>query len=155
MNRNLPALQEALDDWRDLALDRDAADALLHFDEVEQRHATLQSHLDKLRTDPPRFDATDLAAVLERLWSAQRVRNQIAEGNDLDVLVPTLRAFLFDEEESLEAKFADYPARVRYAGHAILGEEFCALYKAIKRDEVETFLQVISPWERDHLLLNV
>ena len=38
---------------------------------------------------------------------------------------------------------------------AILGEEFCALYKAIKRDEVETFLRVISPWERDHLLLNV
>ncbi len=38
---------------------------------------------------------------------------------------------------------------------AILGEEFCALYKAIKRDEVDTFLQVISPWERDHLLLNV
>ncbi len=37
----------------------------------------------------------------------------------------------------------------------VLGDEFCALYKAIKRDEVETFLQVISPWERDHLLLNV
>ena len=37
----------------------------------------------------------------------------------------------------------------------VLGAEFCALYKAIKRDEVETFLRVISPWERDHLLLNV
>ena len=38
---------------------------------------------------------------------------------------------------------------------AVLGVEFCNLYKAIKRDEVETFLRVISPWERDHLLLNV
>jgi glutamine synthetase len=37
----------------------------------------------------------------------------------------------------------------------VLGEDFCRLYKAIKRDEVETFLRVISPWERDHLLLNV
>jgi glutamine synthetase len=37
----------------------------------------------------------------------------------------------------------------------VLGVEFCNLYKAIKRDEVETFLRVISPWERDHLLLNV
>ncbi|MFO1105794.1 MAG: glutamine synthetase family protein [Amaricoccus sp.] len=37
----------------------------------------------------------------------------------------------------------------------VLGREFCTLYKAIKRDEVETFLRVISPWERDHLLLNV
>jgi glutamine synthetase len=36
-----------------------------------------------------------------------------------------------------------------------LGEDFCKLYKAIKRDEIETYLQVISPWERDHLLLNV
>ncbi len=36
-----------------------------------------------------------------------------------------------------------------------LGKEFCDLYKAIKHDEVATFLQVISPWERDHLLLNV
>jgi glutamine synthetase len=38
---------------------------------------------------------------------------------------------------------------------AVLGNDFCRLYKAIKRYEVETFLQVISPWERDHLLLNV
>jgi glutamine synthetase len=38
---------------------------------------------------------------------------------------------------------------------SVLGEAFCNLYKAIKRDEVETFLRVISPWERDHLLLNV
>ncbi|TPE53677.1 glutamine synthetase family protein [Amaricoccus solimangrovi] len=37
----------------------------------------------------------------------------------------------------------------------VLGSEFCSLYQTIKRDEVETFLRVISPWERDHLLLNV
>jgi glutamine synthetase len=37
----------------------------------------------------------------------------------------------------------------------VLGMDFCSVYKAIKRDEVETFLRVISPWERDHLLLNV
>ena len=37
----------------------------------------------------------------------------------------------------------------------LLGEEFCKLYSAIKRSESDEFLQVISPWERDHLLLNV
>ncbi len=37
----------------------------------------------------------------------------------------------------------------------VLGEEFCEVYLAIKRQEVEEFLQVISPWEREHLLLNV
>jgi glutamine synthetase len=37
----------------------------------------------------------------------------------------------------------------------MLGEDFCRLYGAIKRSESDEFLQVISPWERDHLLLNV
>ncbi len=37
----------------------------------------------------------------------------------------------------------------------VLGDEFCTVYLAIKRQEVEEFLQVISPWEREHLLLNV
>ena len=37
----------------------------------------------------------------------------------------------------------------------VLGAEFCALYRAIKQQESEAFLQVISPWEREHLLLNV
>ncbi|MBX2882834.1 MAG: glutamine synthetase family protein [Granulosicoccus sp.] len=36
-----------------------------------------------------------------------------------------------------------------------LGAEFCQVYQEIKRHEIEEFLQVISPWERDHLLLNV
>ncbi|MGB5836840.1 MAG: glutamine synthetase, partial [Albidovulum sp.] len=37
----------------------------------------------------------------------------------------------------------------------VLGEEFCSLYEAVKRNEYKEFLQVISPWEREHLLLNV
>lgn len=37
----------------------------------------------------------------------------------------------------------------------VLGEEFCKVYEIIKTDEYEEFLQVISPWEREHLLLNV
>ncbi len=39
--------------------------------------------------------------------------------------------------------------------HEILGPEFCKIYSAVKRDEYNEFLQVISPWEREHLLLNV
>ena len=37
----------------------------------------------------------------------------------------------------------------------ILGTDFMGLYAAIKREEVETFMQVISPWEREYLLMNV
>ena len=37
----------------------------------------------------------------------------------------------------------------------LLGEEFIGLYSAIKREEFETFMKVISRWEREYLLLNV
>ena len=37
----------------------------------------------------------------------------------------------------------------------VLGGEFCSVYDSVKRNEYKEFLQVISPWEREHLLLNV
>jgi glutamine synthetase len=39
--------------------------------------------------------------------------------------------------------------------HDILGEDFARVYSIVKRTEYEEFLQIISPWEREHLLLNV
>lgn len=38
---------------------------------------------------------------------------------------------------------------------AVLGDAFVTTYAAIKRQEFETFMEVISPWEREYLLLNV
>jgi len=37
----------------------------------------------------------------------------------------------------------------------VLGVEFIKVYASVKRNEYKEFLQVISPWEREHLLLNV
>ena len=37
----------------------------------------------------------------------------------------------------------------------LLGEPFLRAFRAVKRDEYESFNQVISTWEREHLLLNV
>lgn len=37
----------------------------------------------------------------------------------------------------------------------VFGPEFINLYAGVKRGEFETFMQVISPWEREFLLLNV
>ena len=37
----------------------------------------------------------------------------------------------------------------------VLGEEFCTMYRHTKGREFEDYLKVISPWEREHLLLNV
>ncbi|MDW3222952.1 MAG: glutamine synthetase family protein [Paracoccaceae bacterium] len=39
--------------------------------------------------------------------------------------------------------------------HDVLGPEFARVYSIVKRAEYDEFLQVISPWEREHLLLNV
>ncbi|MFK7753981.1 MAG: glutamine synthetase family protein, partial [Sedimentitalea sp.] len=39
--------------------------------------------------------------------------------------------------------------------HEVLGPEFARVYSIVKRAEYEEFLQVVSPWEREHLLLNV
>ena len=38
---------------------------------------------------------------------------------------------------------------------SVLGDTFVNTYAAIKRQEFETFMEVISPWEREYLLLNV
>jgi glutamine synthetase len=37
----------------------------------------------------------------------------------------------------------------------VLGTEFGRVYAIVKRAEYDEFLQVISPWEREHLLMNV
>ncbi len=39
--------------------------------------------------------------------------------------------------------------------HEVLGPEFARVYRIVKDAEYDEFLQVISPWEREHLLLNV
>ena len=38
---------------------------------------------------------------------------------------------------------------------AVLGERFVTVYAAVKELEYEEFMKVISPWEREHLLLHV
>ena len=37
----------------------------------------------------------------------------------------------------------------------VLGSDFVGIYGGVKRGEFETFMEVISPWEREYLLLNV
>ena len=39
--------------------------------------------------------------------------------------------------------------------HEVLGPEFARVYAIVKRAEYEEFLHVISPWEREFLLMNV
>jgi MoxR-like ATPase len=120
-------LDRALEAWHTAA-------ASLNFEATQQRHQTIQAAAAKLRQDPPAFDATDLESLLAQLSSARRMRRQIIEANDTDVLILTLRAFLFDEEP-LTQKFATYPSLIRYAGLPILGE----LYGLVHADHAPIY----------------
>ena len=38
---------------------------------------------------------------------------------------------------------------------ALMGDRFVKIYSAMKRQEYQAYFEVISPWEREFLLLNV
>ena len=37
----------------------------------------------------------------------------------------------------------------------VLGDSFVDMYAGIKQKEYEQFQEIITPWEREHLMLNV
>lgn len=78
--------------------------------------------------------------IKQELWADKRFSGDAYEGEG--ELPQGLGAALdlFDANEAM---------------HKILGTDFCRVYSIVKRTEYDEFLQVISPWEREHLLLNV
>ncbi len=78
--------------------------------------------------------------LVEKLRPDEQFKGDAYDGQE-DIPRDLSRALdLFDEADALQA---------------ILGEEFGRVYSIVKRAEYEEFLQVISPWEREHLLMNV
>jgi len=88
--------------------------------------------------------AASLACGLLGLMNEERPERQFkGDAYEADASIPPVMGTaldMFDEAEQL---------------HKILGEDFARVYSIVKRSEYEEFLQVISPWEREHLLLNV
>ena len=78
--------------------------------------------------------------MMNERWADKRFQGDAYEGEG--ELPETLGAALdlFDENKEM---------------HDVLGSDFCRVYSIVKRAEYEEFLNVISPWEREHLLLNV
>lgn len=107
---------------------------------------------------------------------ARRIENRVigADANPYVALSMTLACGYLGLKNKLEAKpemkgdgyLAPY-ALPRSLGEAldwlrrdddlreVLGEEFITVYTEIKEIEFEEFMEVISPWEREHLLLHV
>ena len=84
--------------------------------------------------------ACGLLGMRKEIRPDKRFKGDAYDGED-DIPVGLHSALdLFDEAKDL---------------HKILGEDFARVYSIVKRAEYDEFLQVISPWEREHLLLNV
>jgi glutamine synthetase len=67
----------------------------------------------------------------------------------------TINAYMGEDELPLNLSDAIDLLEEDAAMTEVLGPDFVALYAAVKRHEYKEFQQVISPWEREHLLLNV
>ena len=63
----------------------------------------------------------------------------------------------YDEETDIPRHLSESLDLFRASGamQEILHPDFCRIFAAVKDAEYQGFLQVISPWEREHLLLNV
>jgi glutamine synthetase len=94
---------------------------------------------------------------------AMRVENRIASACGYigmkQGLKPTepLNGSAYDEPMQLSRHWYDSLQRLKDCKEIreILGETFVDVYVAVKEVEFDNFLNVISPWEREHLLLKV
>ncbi len=107
---------------------------------------------------------------------ARRIENRIAgaDTNPYLALATSLACGFLGMKEAIEPRKA-VPGNAYQADHGlprgllealqlfssceplkeILGVGFCELYEAVKVEEFEEYMRVISPWEREHLLLSV
>jgi len=106
-------------------------------------HRRIENRIPGADSNPYLAIAATLASVclgIERELKAKKERTK--SGEDLTTLPRNLDSALdrFSRESAL---------------HDILGERFVTIFDEIKRAESDAYLQVISPWEREYLLLNV
>ena len=70
---------------------------------------------------------------------------------------PALAGSAYDEPMQLSRHWYDSLQRLADCNEIrdVLGDSFVEVYVAVKEAEFDNFLNVISPWEREHLLLKV
>jgi len=70
---------------------------------------------------------------------------------------PALQGSAYDEPMQLSRHWYDSLQRLADCKEIreVLGDSFVEVYVAVKEVEFDNFLNVISPWEREHLLLKV
>lgn len=88
-----------------------------------------------------------IAATLAAIWLGLKEkkrpsRPRTVSGEDLETLPKNL---------DIALDVLEKPGPL----HDVLGPDFVKLFIEVKRAEADAFLEVISPWEREYLLLNV
>ena len=97
----------------------------------------------------PEPTARDLAEAVN--WRRRLARWMFSAADLMPFLIPHVA----DERIQLHLRDLRRYLRNRNDIADLIGPEFCAVYAALKRHEAESFMAVISPWEREHLLLSV
>ena len=109
----------------------------------EQAHRRIENRIPGADANPYLAIAATLAAIWLGLQEDRRpTKPRNVSGEGLETLPKNLDVAL-DVLEKAKAL------------HPVLGEEFVKLFVEVKRTEADEFLEVISPWEREYLLLNV
>ena len=81
--------------------------------------------------------------MVNRIQPSAPAEGELDEQQAADSFIPTT----FDQSLRIFADATEV--------HQALGEDFCRLYAEVKKEELRQFHREISPWEREHLLLNV
>ncbi len=109
----------------------------------EPTHRRIENRIPGADANPYLAVAATLAAVLLGLEKKCTPKKELTKsGEDLTTIPRNLDVAL----DAL-AKETDL--------HDVLGKQFVTVFDEVKRAENQAYLQVISPWEREYLLLNV
>ena len=127
-----------------LEWDRDNRTAGLRVPVSASRNRRIENRVVGMDCNPYLAIAASLAAGLLGMRNNTKPRDAI--GKDAYTLPSTLPRSLL---EALDLFHEDTEMQ------SLFGSPFCSMYSAIKQQEAESYLKVISAWEREHLLLNV
>ena len=109
----------------------------------QSKSRRIENRLPGADANPYLAIAATLAAIWLGLEEKRRPSRPLKDsGEDLETLPKNL-------DIALDALEKASPL------HDVLGEGFVKLFTEVKRAEADAFLEVISPWEREYLLLNV
>ena len=115
----------------------------LHFPAGDYRSRRIENRIPGADTNPYLSIALTFACILLGIREKiEPAKPMVKESDNLHTLPRNLDMALDSLDKAKKLK-------------EVLGLDFISVFNEVKRAEAEAFLKVISPWEREYLLLNV